>query len=389
MGMTPDRFDPQRYAGVRRPAMEAETLPPWCYTSPEFYAREVERIFLKVWNFIGRADQIPDPGDYFALDFAGVPVIVVRDRAGEVRAFANTCRHRGTLLVEGEGNCRAFKCPYHSWVYSLEGELLGAPEMQETKNFDPSRYGLIPIKLETWDGFLFINFDPGSASLREYLGDLPGKLASYDFSEMVCVRRKRYDLACNWKIYVENAMEALHVATVHKSTIQKQKRTMAEPEVPGGEYVILYTAHEGSRALLPGDTGFPRIETLAGKPAGGSYYPLIYPSTMFGCTIDCMWYLELHPRGPGRTELIVGSCFPKKTVARPDFEEMITRYYKRWDISIPEDNAISEWQQRGLESPLCAPGRFSHLEPLVHAIDNWVLDRAIGPAAWAPAYAER
>jgi phenylpropionate dioxygenase-like ring-hydroxylating dioxygenase large terminal subunit len=110
---------------------------------------------------------------------------------------------------------------------------------------------------------------------------------------------------------------------------------------------------------------------------------------MFGCTIDCMWYLELHPRGPGRTELIVGSCFPRKTVARADFEEVVARYYKRWDISIPEDNEISEWQQRGLESPLCAPGRLSHLEPLVHAIDNWVLDRAIGPAAWAPVYAER
>ena len=379
MGTAVDIFDPKAYAKVRLPAMEAETLPAWCYTSQDFYDREVDRIFMKVWNFIGRADRIPNAGDYFTLEFVGVPIIVVRDAMGELRAYSNSCRHRGTLLVEGEGTCKAFKCPYHSWVYSLEGRLLSAPEMHLTQNFDPSQYGLVPIRLETWDGFLFVNFDPDSNSLKDYLGDLPVKLDSYDFSQMVCVRRKEYELPCNWKVYVENAMEALHVPTVHRRTIQKQKREINPPERPDGEYVILYTKHEGSRALLEGDTGFPRIETLVGRPAEGSYYPLLYPSTMFGCTIDCMWYLELRPQGPTRTTLIVGSCFPKKTAERPDFKEVVTRYYKRWDLSIPEDNAISELQQRGLQSPWGAPGRFSHLEPLVHTIGNWVLDHVVGP----------
>lgn len=372
-------FDPRLYARVRLPAMEAETLPAWCYTSQEFYGAEVERIFMKVWNFIGRADHIPNPGDYFTLEFVGVPIIVVRDPAGDLRAFSNTCRHRGTQIVSGEGNCRAFKCPYHSWTYSLQGELLSAPEMHLTTNFDPSQYGLISIRLETWDGFLFINFDPESISLRAYLGDLPDRLASYNFSEMVCVRRKEFSLGCNWKVYVENAMESYHVQTVHRKTIQKQRREILPPETPHGQYVLLYTKHGGSRALLEGDIGFPRITTLTGKAAEGTYYPLIFPSTMFGCTIDCMWYLELHPQGPSRTTLIVGSCFPRAMVERSDFNEVVPRYYKRWDTSIPEDNMISELQQRGLGSPFCVPGRFSYLEPLVHTIDNWVLDRAIGP----------
>ncbi len=124
--MTADIFDPSHYRSVRRPTLEAETLPPWAYTSQAFYEREVDTIFIKVWNFIGRADHIAHPGDYFTLEMVGVAIIVVRDTEGALRGFVNSCRHRGTLLVEGEGNCRAFKCPYHSWVYSLDGALLGA-----------------------------------------------------------------------------------------------------------------------------------------------------------------------------------------------------------------------------------------------------------------------
>jgi phenylpropionate dioxygenase-like ring-hydroxylating dioxygenase large terminal subunit len=353
-------------------------MPPWCYTSADFYRREVERIFSKTWNFIGREDRIPKIGDYFTLEFVGVPLIVVRSTATELRAFANTCRHRGSLVARGEGNCRAFKCPYHSWAYSLTGELLSAPEMNESMNFNPKDYGLIPIRLERWAGFLFVNFDDHAQPLSEHLGDLPEVLASHRLDDMVCVRRKEYDLGCNWKIYVENAMEAYHVPTVHRSTLQRQKGEPPEVQRTKGQWVGLFKEHQGSRALLTGDKGFPPIKSLEGKMARGSLYPLIYPSTMFGCTIDCMWWLELHPRGPDHTHLVVGSCFPKEVVARPDFDEIGKNYFRRWDISIPEDNAVSELQQRGLSSPFARPGRLAHMEPLVHSIDNWVLDRVLG-----------
>jgi choline monooxygenase len=379
--LTPEQlFDPQTYVSTRRPVLEAETLPPEAYTSPEFYRREVERIFLKEWNFMGRADLIPNPGDYFAAELAGVPLIVVRDQQGQVRAFANTCRHRGTQLVEGEGHCRAFKCPYHSWVYGLDGSLLGAPEMQQTAGFDPAHYGLIPIKLETWGGFLFVNFDPASRGLGEHLGDLPEKLACYRLEEMVCTRRKVWELACNWKLFVENAMEEYHIATVHRQTIQKHTPMETHaPETPRGQYAVLYSRHEGSMALLKGDTGFPPIPTLTGKPAQGTYFIMVYPCTMFAFTTDCAWYLELRPHGPGRTTLIHGACFPKAVLTRPDFEEVAARYYKRWDTTVQEDIRASEWQQKGLASPLSARGRFSYREVLVHEIDNWILDRVLDP----------
>jgi phenylpropionate dioxygenase-like ring-hydroxylating dioxygenase large terminal subunit len=376
-------FNATSYSGLRRPFAEAEMLPGWCYTSEVFYQREVERIFLKAWNFIGRADRIPNVGDYFTLEFVGIPIIVARGKDGAVRAFANTCRHRGSLIMTDEGNCLSFRCPYHSWAYGLDGNLVAAPEMDETPDFDRKDYGLIPIRLEMWSGFMFINFDRAAGGLAEWLGGLPELLRSYDLDQMICVRRREYDLACNWKLYVENAMEAYHVHTVHRMTLQRQKGDEPKVVPPDGEYMALYKQHEGSRALLSTDQGkgFPRIEGLAGNAAKGSYYPLAFPSTMFGCTIDCVWWLELHPQGPLRTKLIVGSCFPRKTAERSDFQTVVENYYKRWDISIPEDNVASELQQRGLMTPFYRPGRFSHLEPLVHTFGNWVIDRVIGDHA--------
>lgn len=371
-------FDPARYAGVRKPLLEAETLPPDCYTSEAFYKREVETIFLKVWNFIGRADRIPNAGDYFAFEFVGVPVVVVRGRDGEVRAFANSCRHRGAKVMQGEGKCTVMSCPYHAWTYAIDdGRLIGAMEMDETEGFKKKDFGLLPLRLELWGGFMFLNFDKDAAPLSDWLGDLPEVLAAYRLEEMVTTRRVEYDLACNWKVYVENAMESYHVPTVHQQTLQKQKRDHNPPIPTQGEYCGLFTRHTGSRALLPGAKGFPYIENLTGLANEGTYYVLINPSTMFGLTYDCMWWLELHPISAGRTKLIVGSCFPESTTRRDDFEELVQNYYDRWNKSIVEDNEISDIQQIGLSSPFVQPGRFSYMEPLVHTIDNWVLDRVL------------
>ena len=375
-------FDPRTYANARRSALEAETLPPEAYTSDAFYGREVERIFMKEWNFMGRADHLQQPGEYAAMDLVGVPLILVRDRQGQLRAFANSCRHRGSQLVEGEGHCKSFRCPYHSWVYDLDGALLGAPEMERTKAFDRSQYGLVPIKLETWGGFVFVNFDPTSRSLAEYLGDLPALLESYHLEDLVCVRRREFDIACNWKLFVENAMEEYHITTVHRATIQENTAMDTHgPEPPRGNSAVLYSRHEGTMALLKGDTGFPFIETLRAKPAEGSYFVLVYPSTMLGLTKDCVWYLELRPHGPRRTTLIHGACYPRTTVARPDFGNVVTRYYQRWDKTTAEDILASERQQTGLDSPFSRAGRFSFREILVHEIDNWILDRVVGRGA--------
>ena len=278
----------------------------------------------KLWNFIGSADHIPKPGDYFTLNFAGTPLIILRDQDGALHAYVNTCRHRGSELLEGEGNCKLIVCPYHSWSYELNGRLRGAPEMEKTIQFDKSKNGLIPIRLDTWGGFIFVTFDNDAPSLQEFLGELPQKLAPYHLEEMALVRRKSYDIACNWKLFVEYPeRKSYHIATVHRSTINQYASAKAAGywvEEANGEFVISFAQHEGSMALLKDVKGFPTIESLIGRrEEKGTYAPLIYPSTYLACTIDCAWYLEMHPIAADRTRMIHGALFPKSRLQRPAF----------------------------------------------------------------------
>ena len=368
-------FDSTHYEDVRRPLIEASTLPSWCYTSEAFYQREVEQIFLKQWNFAGRLDEIPDSGDYMSLDFCGESVIVIRGKDDVVRAFANVCRHRSARLLEGRGRCRTIVCPYHSWVYDLDGTLLRMKGMEQTAGFDPAENGLIPLQVESWAGFLFVSFANDVMPLEEHLGDMTEQYASYRFADMLCVRRRSYDLKCNWKLYIENAMEDYHTATVHKDSIGNQD---CVPVSTKGQWAAIYLEAADTIAVLTEDnTTLPHIEKLSGLAAKGTYFSVIYPGTFFATHQDCMWWLQLLPHAPDRTTVVIGSCFPRSSIAREDFAREVLKYYARWDKALPEDNAISERQQQGLNSRSSRPGRLSYYEPCVHAIANWVLDQTI------------
>jgi phenylpropionate dioxygenase-like ring-hydroxylating dioxygenase large terminal subunit len=378
-------FDPRTYANVRKPLLEAETLPPECYTSEEFFRKEVETIFMKVWNFLGRADYIPKAGDYYTVDFATVPLLIVRGDDMKVRAFVNSCRHRGAKVVTSKGSAtgaaKGIKCGYHGWIYKTDGKLAAAPGMAASKGFDKDNYPLKELKCDIWAGFVFVNFDDHCGSLKDFLGNLPEAFATYKFEDMVCTQKKEYLVDCNWKIYVENAMEAFHVPHVHRASINRQRGSVQNDRTfdsTTGNWVVMHKQHEGSRAVLVGDEGFAPMGFLEGKAGRGTYYPLMFPSTMLGCAIDCMWFLEIHPLSAAKMRLVVGSCFPKTTVERLDFEKIVQNYYKRWDITTAEDLDISVVQQQGVSTPFSVPGRLSEHEPLVHAIDNWVLDHVLG-----------
>lgn len=369
-------FDPQQYQHVRRELAHASHLPPWCYTSEDFFRAEIEGVFMRHWNFLGRADALTKPGHYFTREIAGVPLIVLRAGDGALNAYVNSCRHRGARLLSGEGSCgRTISCPYHAWVYGLDGKLLAAQMMDGIEGFRLADYPLRRVRLETWDGFVFVNFSDEAGGLREYLGDLPERMASYDLGNMVTVRRKDYQVACNWKLLIENSMEEYHTATVHRGSIGAQVLTFEEGP---GQWEAGHLLAEKSAATLPGEkAGFPHIATLRGKAAQGTYFVLVYPCTTFAFFQDALMWLELYPQSAAQTRVIIGSAFPRSTVERPDFESVVQAYYTRWDRSIPEDNWISEQQQLGLSSPLSATGRVSRFEPVVHKFANWILDRVL------------
>jgi choline monooxygenase len=232
---------------------------------------------------------------------------------------------------------------------------------------------LVPVRLETWGGFIFLNVDQGAEPLAAYLGNAVETFASYNFDDMVVVRKKQFDLACNWKIYIENSMEDYHTATVHRVSIGTQLCTR---EASQGNWEAIHMPQNTTVAVLPGDTTpFPHISTLKGKAAEGTFFAMVYPNWFFATTQDCMWWLHAQPKGPNRCLVTHGAAFPRPAVERQDFNDVVGRYYKRWDKSLPEDNKISVLQQSGLESSLARPGRLSLHEPVVHSIAKWVVDR--------------
>jgi len=372
-------FDRAEFANVFKPVEEAETLPPWCYTSQEFYDLEVKNLFMRVWNFFGHVDQVANPGDYITVDFVSIPLIIVHGNDGEIRAFANSCRHRGTPVADGTGNCRAFTCPYHGWVFNLDGSLHSCSGMEKTADFDKGTHGLIPLRLEIFGCFIFINFDGNAEPLIDYLGDFPEIMGSYGLENLKLVRKLEHEVDCNWKVHIENAMEEYHLPMVHQATLNPKE--MEHSAAPTSENWLDIREHhdDHTRSLLVEDLAheLPHIQGLEGRAAGGTNYVCLNPSTMLGMTLDSIWYLELRPQGPNHTKVIHGACFPSESVAREDFEAKVPYYYKRWDTTLDEDNSIAALQQRGLGSPFARPGRFSHLEPLVPELAKWWINHII------------
>ena len=377
--MSDDIFEARHYEAVRRPVEEASTLPPFAYHDPTFYRLEVERIFRKRWIFVGHEDRVPRTGAYATLDSAGTPIALIRGEDGVVRAFANSCRHRGAELLTGEGNCKRVVCPYHGWTYALDGALVGARGMEGARDFDPAEHGLLELRLERLGKLMWICFDADATPLDEALGDLPALLEPYALDQLVLTRRAEYDVACNWKVYVENFMDYYHTPTVHRASIAKGNLSAYHQDPPsvedgGGHYLCLYAPHAGSAALLEGDHGLAPLPTLSGRAAQGSTFVCAYPCALLGCTKDCIWYVEIHPTGPRSIHLALGSCFHPDSTNRADFEDVAAAYYRRWDMTVDEDNRINERQQRGVSSPLARAGRVSRLEALSHTFRNWLLD---------------
>jgi phenylpropionate dioxygenase-like ring-hydroxylating dioxygenase large terminal subunit len=366
---------PKHFSRTRQPVTTAHTLPPECFSSQAFYQWEVEQFFHGSWHCVGRTDQQPESGDYRVVEIAGASIIIIREKKGQLRAMANVCRHRNTRLLSGEGRLKHIRCPFHSWTYGVGGDLIGAPGMDRTADFDPAEYSLAPVRLENHSGFVFVNIDGHARDLSELLGDFHDLHKPYGLEELVSTRRARFDVACNWKLFLQVFMEYYHLSTVHPETLRETQYQPPDEDTFGtGEYISQFGTHQGTGALLQGtgQRSFEPIATLEGRLLNGSRYTQIFPSTIFACTRDCMWYFECYPDGPNRTTFYMNSCFPRVTVERADFGEIAAGYYDRWDIALREDIDILERQHLGMASPHAQPGRYSHLESGVGHFERWI-----------------
>jgi choline monooxygenase len=375
-----DVFDPRHYAATRRPVEVAETLPNWCYTSTAFYEREREQIFLKHWINIGHESRVPNPGSFVTFDFVGIPMILARGKDGAVRAFVNACRHRGGEVAAGSGECSAFKCPYHSWTFSLSGDLIGTPMFEESDSFRKADHGLVQPRLERWAGFVWINFDPAAEDLKSYLGDLPERVAPWHADEMACVSHTSYTVAANWKQYYENFSDPYHVPFVHRSSLSFKpvsRRQLHDPAIYRGNYIMHRAWFDGTRGVQPGEATFPEI---AIPPEDrGTFYPWVYPTSGMGFAVDSIFCVQIMPDGPERMRIERDFLVPREFTELPDYETTIENYLKSQEVVQHEDIPILEMQQRSMHSPVYRTGRFATLDRLVHDCQNWILDRVLDP----------
>jgi phenylpropionate dioxygenase-like ring-hydroxylating dioxygenase large terminal subunit len=204
--------------------------------SPAFYDAERDAVFRKTWLNVGRVEQLPRNGSYFTkeLDAARTSVILVRDMEGDLRAYHNICRHRGNKLVwndypreETSGVCRQFTCKYHGWRYGLEGQLTFVQQEAEFFDLDKDDFGLVPVTVDVWEGFIFVNFDPEAAPLEEYLGKFGAGLAGYPFGLMTQKHTYRAEIGANWKLFIDAFMEFYHAPVLHaKQAVDEESRKL-------------------------------------------------------------------------------------------------------------------------------------------------------------------
>lgn len=193
----------------------AATIPASWYIEPARLALEHQGIFRRTWQYATALDKLRFPGHYVAVDVVGVPVVLVRDLAGDLRAFYNICRHRAGVVAQGAGNRKTLQCLYHGWLYNLDGSLRTTPEFEGVEHFDKGDYGLLPMRVETWGPFVFVNMDHDAPPLAEVLGQIPAETAHFDFDGMRLVERRDYVVNANWKVYIDNYLEGYHIPVAH------------------------------------------------------------------------------------------------------------------------------------------------------------------------------
>jgi glycine betaine catabolism A len=354
---------------------DARTLPAAYYTDATYFRREMERLFARMWVYAGRVQEVEKPGQFVLREVLGESIILTSNAAGQVNAFYNVCRHRGTrLCTEPAGNfAGSIQCPYHAWTYDLNGRLVGAPHMDEVPHFRKSDFPLHSVQTDVWDGHIFINLSPAPSPLRQQLAGLPDKFAAWKMADLRLGHRIVYDLKANWKLIIQNYNECLHCPNLHPA-LNKLSHYLS------GENEPLQATYMGGRMDLR-----PGVDTLTmdGKCSRGFlsglsdvdvrrvYYYAIFPNMLLSLHPDYMLVHTLWPIAPDRTINVCEWHFHPQELARPDFDPKDAVEF--WDMTNRQDWLVCELSQAGISSRAYTPGPYSNREDLLYAFDQMIV----------------
>jgi choline monooxygenase len=347
----------------------ASTLPADWYTRDDVYFRETREIFRKTWQYVTHVSKLKKVGDFVTATIADTPVVVVRADDNTLRAYLNICRHRWAEVAKGEGNTRLLRCPYHAWAYSLDGCLRAAPDSAQEANFDKSKLGLIPLRVDVWASLIFVNFDADAAPIETFVGAGQADIErlGLDLDNYVPGKVTEFTMHANWKIAAENYLECYHCPVSHPEFTAVYDTTKEGYLLEVSDYSLV------SRSpVRPHRTPGVRYAPEANAAIGDSLYILLWPNValnFFSGHGNIVVY-SIRPVSPAKT---IGSFEYYFAPGTP--QEFQTALQDFWDRVGFEDVALIESAHRGLSSGTVPRGRLVMCrETLVHAFQTLTVD---------------
>jgi choline monooxygenase len=340
----------------------AQTLAAKFYTDPAVLEIEKERIFRRTWQLVGTLNTpcgehngvkrtIADPETFFTREVIGEPIVVVRDKQGALRAFSNVCRHRAGPIAQGSGCKNVLRCGYHGWTYRLDGRLIGTPDVDGLEFFDRGTMGMVPLRLETWEQFIFVNFEADAEPLSTYLGNIPEQARGFQFEGLEFAERRDYVIACNWKVYVDNYLEGYHIPIAHPGLMR---------EIDYAQYrTDTYRYHSQQfapiRGMQPEESGDRLYSPGTGRR--DALYFWVFPNLMLNIYPDNIQTNVIVPLSHEKTLTIFEWFF--HDAASSKVRERIKKTIAFSEEVQQEDIGLCESVQRGLCSATYDRGRYS------------------------------
>ncbi len=365
---------------VLKPIEQARGLPNACYVSAEYYQHEREHIFFPNWAAAGFTSDVQNPGDVCPIDFLGMPLLLVRNKAGEIKVFQNTCRHRGMILIDKPGHLRGpIRCPYHSWSYDYDGNLVRTPYVggvgiDDHENICPNDLSLFEIRSHIWQGVVFVNVSGTAPKFEEAHAELIGRWAEFDKPYHIGGSLSRFDMTLdtNWKLAVENYCESYHLPWVHPelneiSPIDVHYHIEDHPNYAG----------QGSKNYrqLVGENGekFPDFDGLKDIWDTQAEYVAFFPNVLLGVHRDHAFAMLLMPQGPEITLERVALFYADAEIDRPSTQEMLKENARIWREVFAEDIGVVEGMQKGRHGIKFDGGKFSPvMDGPTHTFHKWV-----------------
>jgi Rieske 2Fe-2S family protein len=366
-----DRLRPQ-FTETKKKLSQARHLPGEVYSSADIYALEKEKIFMTHWLSVGRAEEVPNVGDYMTFQVMNESIVISRPAPDQISVFMNQCLHRGVEVASGCGNTQDFSCPYHAWLYNIDGTLIAAPGMK-TCEVDLKGSALHRLQMRIWRGWIFVNFSDNPVPFEEFIEPYERNLWWFQTDQCKMADKVVIDVACNWKFLVENLIDIYHVGVIHTSTFGgfvKGEKLKFNLEKDGG----WHTSYEARPHSKGGQQVFPTLPWATEAPSGIACKAGIYPNLNLSMRADSVRMWHVWPISPSKTRIICYLLFPEAAFSIPNYDEELKKYREFVKQIIAEDAVMVESLQNTAGSKFFKSGPMSPLEEALHHMEKHYID---------------